>query len=86
LDSPEEVEILIDQKNGLLALRKGTDSENAFRVRKLGPQNTWIASARGALRRVGLLPETAYRRVARQEDGMLVIDVSDLLQRGRRRG
>lgn len=84
LDDPEQVEILVDQQKGLLALRKTKNGEIGFRVRKLGPQNTWIASARGALRRVGLLPTTAYRRVARQDDGMLVIDVSELLEASRK--
>ncbi|NPV08028.1 MAG: hypothetical protein HPY83_08705 [Anaerolineae bacterium] len=86
LEEPDQVEILIDHQQGLLAVRKAVSGESGFRVRKLGPQNTWIASARGALRRVGLLPTTAYRRVAQQEDGMLVIDVSDLLKASRKAG
>lgn len=81
LGQPEMVEILFDPERGLLGLRPTEAADGSFRVRRLGPQNTWITSARGALRRVGLLPESAFRQVARMEGGVLVIDVSELLER-----
>ena len=83
---PELVEILFDQDRSMLGLRPAERSEGSFRVRRLGPQNTWITSARGALRRIGLLPENAFRQVAKQEDSVLAIDVSELLERTRESG
>ena len=79
LGEPAQVEILFDAERRLLGLRKAARPEGSFRVRRLGPQNTWITSARGALRRIGLLPSSAFRRVAQAADDMLVIDVGDLL-------
>ena len=84
LGEPEVVQILFDEERKLLGLRKVDGESEGFRVRRLGNQNTWITSARGALRRVGLLPSRAYRRVAELQEGVLAIDVSELLaQAGR---
>ncbi len=82
LGRPAQVEIMLDADRGRLGLRRAQDADESFRVRKLGPQNTWIASARGALRRAGLLPPSAYRQVAELEDGLLQIDVSELMRHG----
>ncbi|MHB0877037.1 MAG: hypothetical protein ACYC5O_13450 [Anaerolineae bacterium] len=86
MGQPDMVEILFDQDRGLLGLRPTRRSEGSFRVRRLGPQNTWITSARGALRRVGLLPENAFRQVAQQDETVLAIDVTELLERTRQPG
>lgn len=86
LGQPELVDILFDEERKLLGLRPTSKADGSFRVRRLGPQNTWITSARGALRRVGLLPTSAFRQVARLEDGILYISVADLLGRSGQAG
>ena len=80
LGQPDSVEIQFDEERKLLGLRRTGEGENSFRVRRLGTQNTWITSARGALRRVGLLPDSAHRRPAQRENDLLVIVVSELLE------
>lgn len=80
LGEPEWVELLYDEKEKKLGLRKVEQSEEAFPVRKAGRQRTWGISALGALKSIGIEIDAAYRRYADIEGDVVSIDVSGLFE------
>jgi hypothetical protein len=80
MGDPDFVELLLNRRTGRLGLRKVEKSEQAFHVRKSGSQRTWALSAEGALNQAGIKAEVAYRRYADVSNGVVSIDISELLK------
>lgn len=83
LDSPEYVELLYDRERRLIGIRKTADakSQSAYMVRPLSPRNkrpasSYLLSGAAFTAFYGIPTQRAHRWTAREEDGMLVIDLN----------
>lgn len=80
LGNPEHVDLLLDRSGRRLGLRKCELSETSFKARKAKDQDTWGISAKGPLTAAGIAVEASHRRYAETADGIVFIDITEILQ------